>query len=574
VIRDFFRHRQAAIWCVLVASFTSSLAYGQTQNQDQSNLQQAGRATTRPYVGPSGTTVTLEGKVDPAKYILGPGDHLEFDVWGTFESQQEVVVAPDGKIALSSVGELMVAGLTLAAADSLMHKAASSPYPRAGTQLRLLSIRRMKATISGAVVQSGVYEVSAVERISTLVSLAGGLLEQSQQEKEDDALRDLTLTPRTTTQRRAIQRVKDAQMQRPRSSQRHLKITSREGSEREVDLQRFYVTGDLEFNPVLRDGDVVKVPLLDRAVGVLTVFGAVKDPGEYEYCRGDRLRDILELAGGVTIDAQMDAVLIVRFSADARSQSEIKCDLSDSSSRGPGLEPDDRIFVRRKPDFRKKYQVTVKGEVFFPGTYPIDEEQTRLTEIIAACGGITDRANLNSARITRRAMEEVEDPEYERLKTLTVGEMTDMEYEYFKIRSREEAPPVVVNFAKLFEQGDATQDILLQDKDEIEIPTISPTVKVAGQVNNPGLIRYIEGKDYEYYIGKAGGFSWNARTGKMRLIKAHSGMWIKPRTGTPIEIGDTIFVPEKQETDWWTLSKDLLLAVSQIATVLIMIRSL
>jgi len=82
-------------------------------------------------------------------------------------------------------------------------------------------------------------------------------------------------------------------------------------------------------------------------------------------------------------------------------------------------------------------------------------------------------------------MEEVEDPEYERLKTLTVPEMSDMEYAYFKIRSREEAPPVVVNFAKLFEQGDATQDILLQDKDEIEIPTISPTVKVAGQVKIP-----------------------------------------------------------------------------------------
>jgi len=87
-------------------------------------------------------------------------------------------------------------------------------------------------------------------------------------------------------------------------------------------------------------------------------------------------------------------------------------------------------------------------------------------------------------------------------------------------------------------------------------------------------VRFADGKNYEYYIGKAGGFSWNARIGKIRLIKAHSGTWIKPKTHTPIEIGDTIFVPEQQETDWWGLSKDLLLAISQIATVYIMIKSL
>jgi hypothetical protein len=60
----------------------------------------------------------------------------------------------------------------------------------------------------------------------------------------------------------------------------------------------------------------------------------------------------------------------------------------------------------------------------------------------------------------------------------------------------------------------------------------------------------------------------------LRLIKAHSGTWMKPKKSTPIEIGDTIFVPEKQEVDWWELSKDLLLVASQVATVLIMIKSL
>jgi protein involved in polysaccharide export with SLBB domain len=93
-------------------------------------------------------------------------------------------------------------------------------------------------------------------------------------------------------------------------------------------------------------------------------------------------------------------------------------------------------------------------------------------------------------------------------------------------------------------------------------------------VNNPGLIHYVPGENFHYYIQKAGGYSWNARKGMLRLIKAHSGTWMKPKKSTPIEIGDTIFVPEKQEVDWWELSKDLLLVASQVATVLIMIKSL
>ena len=165
------------------------------------------------------------------------------------------------------------------------------------------------------------------------------------------------------------------------------------------------------------------------------------------------------------------------------------------------------------------------------------------------------------------------DPEFERLKQMSVAEMTEMEYEYFKTRSREEAPAVVVDFSKLFIDGDKARDIKLRDSDEIEIPTLSPTVNVAGQVNNPGLVRYIPGRDFEYYIDKTGGFSWNARKGKLRLIKAQTGKWVRPKKDTPIEIGDTIFVPEKQEIDYWELWKDMLLVVSQLATILIVVQA-
>jgi len=59
----------------------------------------------------------------------------------------------------------------------------------------------------------------------------------------------------------------------------------------------------------------------------------------------------------------------------------------------------------------------------------------------------------------------------------------------------------------------------------------------------------------------------------MRLIRSQSGMWLKPKNKTPVELGDTIFVPEKQEIEYWELWKDILLVASQIATIVLVIRS-
>jgi len=570
--RAFIAQLVLIVGTTLVGSICS-LAAGSPGKSSGSDLRSelAQKKSTTPSPG---AAVSLEGPIDPATYILGPGDRLAFTVWGAFEYREEVSVDPDGKVAVPTVGEIAVAGKSLAAAAELTKREASRVYPKSETELRLIAVRKFKAAISGAVEFPGVYEVSAVDRVSALALAAGGFLLPDEKTREEETIRELSINPRSPTERRMLQHIREAKATRAQASLRRIRIVSRDGSARLVDLLRFYTTGDLAYNPVLMDGDAVEAPLVDRETGVLNIFGAVKKPGEYEFLEGDRLRDLVELAGGFRDEALREEIAIVRFDTDGRRTVEVEGNLADPNSAGVSLQADDRIFVRARPDYRRKYMVAIKGEVKFPGDYPITRDGVRLSEVIKASGGLTDRANLSSARVIRRAVESEEDPEFERLKTVPVSEMTDMEYEYFKIRSREESPPVVVDFVKLLVEGDESQDIILADRDEIEIPTLSPTVKVAGQVNSPGLIRFIEGRDFEYYIGKAGGYSWNARKGKIRLIKAHSGMWIKPKKETPIEIGDTIFVPEKQETDWWELSKDMLQAVSQIATVLIMIRSL
>ena len=129
---------------------------------------------------------------------------------------------------------------------------------------------------------------------------------------------------------------------------------------------------------------------------------------------------------------------------------------------------------------------------------------------------------------------------------------------------------MVLDLYELFVNGDSTQNVLLRDLDILEVPPITHAVKITGQVNQPGLVNYEPGKPSSYYIEKSGGLSWNASRSRIRVIKGVSGKWVKPGH-TLIEEGDTIFVPEKSDVDYWQLYKDIMLVATQFATIYLIV---
>ncbi len=87
---------------------------------------------------------------------------------------------------------------------------------------------------------------------------------------------------------------------------------------------------------------------------------------------------------------------------------------------------------------------------------------------------------------------------------MAVVEMTENERDYFKIKSRERIGGMGVDFAALFEKGDQSQDVILRDHDLIDIPAQEMTVKVTGQVLNPGLYPYKPNMTVKHYLSRSG----------------------------------------------------------------------
>jgi len=474
--------------------------------------------------------------VDPKEYIVGPGDVLFIVLWDELQTNYSLKITPEGTILIPRVGSLMVSGKSLEEVKSQVKEAVLKKYKNIEVTVTLLNLRRFKVSVTGAVKNPGVYSAYANERVSEVIDGAGGTM--------------------------------------PNSSTRNIILKRSNDSEQRVDVLRFLKTGKNDRNPYVLDGDIIYVPLRDVSIYQSGIYGAVKDPGEYEYFEGDSLLDLIALAGGLTQDADLSTSEIIRFSSDNKNTQTLKKDLKllftfSDREQDVALLPDDRVFIRSMPEFREKKQVIIRGEVLYPGVYAIEEGKTKLTDLIELAGGFTQDASLEETEMIRGHGSEAVDLEYERLKTIPVVDMKSYEYEYFKTKSRQKPGRVSIDFVRLFQGKDQKEDILLKDGDQVFIPMKSLAVKVSGNVVNPGFLTYESGKDHLYYIRKAGGFSWRADKGKIKLIKGTTGEWMKPNRN--LEPGDVIWVPEKPEKDYWNTFKDVLTVISSLATIYLVI---
>jgi len=496
-----------------------------------------GEKALPPVSAPVGETQILEKNIDPEEYVVGAGDVLSIDLWGEVNYSCQLQITPEGNLLIPRVGSVEISGKSLREAKKIIQEAIMTSYKNVRVTVTLVGLRRFKVTVAGVVSAPGIYSVFANTRISEVIALAGGFLENS--------------------------------------SLRNIVVTHSNGTLSKADVFRFWRIGDRIRNPYVLGGDLVFVPAREININTVGIYGAVKSPGEFEYAAEDSLLDLINLAFGLTMDVEFLRADLIRFNPDQHTTRNISIDLEGLiSGNNPlnniALMPDDRVFIRTIPKFHKKDQVTIRGEVLYPGVYEIEEDQTKLSEVIAKAGGFTPDASLAEAEMLR--VYNVVDPEFERLKSIPVADMTKSEYNYFKMRTRERPGRVGVNLEKLFLQGRSEYDIALKSGDYINIPPKNMLVNVSGCVVKPGLVPYQSGENYKYYIKRAGGFSWRASKSKIQIVKGLTGERLRPSKSRKIDPGDTILIPEKPERDYWGFFKDTMIVLGNLATIYLVVQ--
>ena len=214
----------------------------------------------------------IQGRVDPDTYRVGPGDEFAFRHSDLLDPKI-LRVSPAGEILFPDAGAVFVAGLTLREAEAKVREALRSYVRGKGLVFTLYRPRSFRLPVLGDVVHPGVVTLTAPVRASEAIEAAGGIA--------------------------------------PGGARRGI-IVRRGADSLLVDLVRYTNAGGLSGNPLVFETDVVFVPASGARV---EIHGAVPHPGRYDLVPGDRISDLIALAGGTLPEAALDRAEMERFDA-------------------------------------------------------------------------------------------------------------------------------------------------------------------------------------------------------------------------------------------------------------------
>lgn len=220
------------------------------------------------------------------------------------------------------------------------------------------------------------------------------------------------------------------------------------------------------------------------------VGGEVRAPGQYTLSGQAHIRDVIYLAGGVTLDAGLDSAQLFRTQPDG-TMKILSVNLREALAGNPLqnilLQPRDRLLVHRNVAKVNPPTVYVNGEVAKPGQYPLTTNM-HVEDLVRVAGGLKRSAYAESADLTRFA---ASDPQR--------GSSNHLE----------------VNLAAAM-TADPKYNVLLRDGDVLTIPQIpgwdelGASMTVRGEVQYPGTYGIKPGERLSSVLARSGGFSAEA----------------------------------------------------------------
>lgn len=301
---------------------------------------------------------------------------------------------------------------------------------------------------------------------------------------------------------------------------------------------------------------------------VASINGTVKSPGEYPLTENMTVTQLIAAAGGLREEAYIQQVELSRY--NWANSEEMLSSLSTinlvEAYQNPRadlkLEPYDRLSVRTIPEFRKAHEITLEGEVQFPGVYSFARGET-LSDVILRAGGLTDLAHSKAAVFLRESLKLQEQKQLEELQERLKAELATAGIERInegkssdlkdakklldELSSTEALGRLVIELPGIME---GTQDdIQLKDGDVLIIPQYTQEVTVLGEVQQPTAHVFQPRFDFRDYIDLSGGPNSRADGKRIYIVKADGSVVLPKSSGWlsrrrfPIEPGDTVVVP-------------------------------
>jgi protein involved in polysaccharide export with SLBB domain len=430
----------------------------------QAALERFGAALFRNSAAVASDKAPIDVPVGP-DYIIGPGDELMVEYWGSSSQRLQITVDREGRAVLPEAGSVVVAGRSLGEAQQSIERLLLRQLRGITVDVSLGKLRTVRAYVVGDVKNPGAYDISSLSTCLSALIAAGG--------------------PTDTGSYRVVRHFRGSKLLE------------------EVDLYDLMLKGVSSSEVHIASGDSILVPPAGPQV---TVAGAVRRPAIYELRNELTLDQVLDLAGGVPVSGQLTNLKLERIEAHQRKEmlSVSLPQPDENSSPAPparsghdGMEAlqafkriqvqdGDAITVAPILPFSNS-TVYLQGHVFRPGKYPYTEG-TKVTDLVSSFADLLPEA-ADRAEIVR-----LHPPDYS---PMVIG------FNLRDVLEKRAAPPVLQAFDTVRVFG--------------RYETDAPKVSIYGEVLRPGEYPLSDRMSAAELLRLAGGFKRDAYKEKADL---------------------------------------------------------
>jgi protein involved in polysaccharide export with SLBB domain len=465
-------------------------------------------------------TTNNENSIDPDQYYVGGGDEFVVSVIGLPSIHYAVAINQQGDIYIPELGLLKLGKITLTEAQNKIIAYVREKLKKKNEiYVQLNRVKTVTVTVNGAVENPGTYVLSGGNRILDAIRLAN---------------KDVMPSINESDFREVLCKNKD--------------------SIKTIDMFDYLLKNDIAGNPYLYPGD--NLSLLRTTKRVYLNSSIKSGISGWVPIKGNET-----LAGFLSFqrfDFSVDTSTIFFQSIEENGNRSLKTIVwNDAGS--VILHDKDIITIPEKKNYSPVFLVSVSGEVARPGTYSIIRDSTTVQDVLASAGGATSLADIDRAVIIRnRKIEQGT----QKKNSETIEKTQETRAIRPEMMSGLEKMSIMSDYSIIGLKRFGTT-IKLEENDRIFVPIKENFVYISGNIKRPGAYDYVAGKNKNYYINKAGGYTGKASKSNVFGMRYYEKACMQTDLNEILE-GDIIVVPESQQGK--ALTTIILPVISMILT--------
>ncbi len=272
---------------------------------------------------------------------------------------------------------------------------------------------------------------------------------------------------------------------------------------------------------------------LKQSYGVI-INGEVLKPGDYPYAQNMKIEDLIIAAGGFKETAALTRVEVSRRKFDIDKtvinseiaiikRFELNNELKENSNLKFELEPFDIVNIYAISGYEPQKNVTIEGEVLYPGNYTIERNNEKISDIIKRGGGLTASAFKDGIILLRKKNRDFSTTIVYQNKLKALRKQSKDSNSILDVFEEENSmyDIVGINVSKILKKPGSKEDLLLRDGDILKVPYEKQTVLVSGEVLYPIKVNINNANSLRGFVSNAGGFSSKALKRKSYIVYAN-----------------------------------------------------